>query len=66
MSWTDDPVRDYDRYAARQERQLRRFPRCNCCDQYIQTDSFYEINGEPVCPDYLDENFKRSVDDYIE
>lgn len=66
MAWTDDPVRDYDRYAARQERQLQRFPRCSHCRQYIQADHFYDINEVFFCEDCLDENFRKRVDDYVE
>ena len=66
MPRTDDPIADFNRHSARQERQLRRFPRCGYCRDYIQDGYFYEINDVCVCWDCLNENHRKSVDDYIE
>lgn len=66
MSWTDDPVRDAERHEAEKERQLQRLPVCCECDQPIQTDECYEMNGELLCPDCLKDNHRKWVEDYVE
>ena len=66
MSWTDDPVRDAERYEAEQERQLQRLPVCCECGYPIQTDECYEFNDELICPDCLRDNHRKWVDDYVE
>lgn len=37
MSWTDDPVADFDRYDA--EQQLDSLPVCECCGEPIQQET---------------------------
>lgn len=63
---TDDPVRDFDRHDARQERRLKRFPRCGYCREHIQDGYFYEINDKFVCEECLEKHFQRDTDDYID
>lgn len=41
--WTDDPVRDADRYFAEQERRLSMRPVCRFCGEHIQDGYAYEI-----------------------
>ena len=65
MAWTDDPVADFERYDAEQERKLERLPTCSCCDEPIQDDYFYQINDENICVHCLNEYFRKDVDDYV-
>lgn len=53
-------------HEARQEREIARLPICTECDEPIQDDCYYEINGECVCPACLDNNHKHWVEDYID
>ena len=53
---------DHDRYEADRERSLSRLPRCSICHYPIEDDYYYVIEGENICPECLDENFKRTVD----
>ena len=53
---------DHDRQEDKCERYLSRLPICSMCDQPIQDDYYYVIEGENICPECLDENFKRTVD----
>lgn len=62
---TDDPAADFDRYDAEQQKQLEKRPKCSMCDEYIQSDQFYEINDEVICEECLNENFRKSVEDYV-
>lgn len=63
---TDDPVKDYDRYAEEQEKKLQKMPVCSYCDSHIQDEYLYEINDELICEECLKDNFRKNVEDYIE
>lgn len=63
---TDDPFADFDRWDAEQTAKLEKLPKCTECDEHIQDDCYYEINGECVCPECLDNNHKHWVEDYID
>jgi len=65
LFYTDNPVADAERYAAEQEAKLDRLPVCCYCDEPIQDDFYYEINGENICECCLDRFFRKSVDDYV-
>lgn len=66
MYVTDDPVADYERYDAEQERALERLPRCTCCNEPIQQDDAVCINDEWFCDGCLVDYFRKPIDDYIE
>lgn len=63
---TGDPLADFDRWDAEQTAKLEKLPKCTECDEPIQDDCYYEINGECVCPECLDNNHKHWVEDYID
>lgn len=62
MPWTDDPLADFHRHDAQCENALARLPRCCECDKPIQSEFFYEINGEYICPDCMSEHRKYTED----
>lgn len=66
MSWTGDPIADFNSYDARQARASARLPVCCECDQPIQDDECFEFDGELICPDCLKENHQKHTEDYIE
>lgn len=66
MNWTDDPVKDHDRYQNEKDKQLQKLPKCSECDNPIQTEECYEINDELICPECLKDNHRKWVEDYIE
>ena len=60
---------NYDQWEAHdreQEEQLEKFPVCEHCGKPIQGEYLYLIDGEFICPDCLDREFKKNVDDFIE
>ena len=63
---TDDPVKDYDRYAEEQDKQLQKMPVCTYCGHHIQDEYLYEINDELICEECIKDNFRKNVEDYIE
>lgn len=66
MFYTDDPVKDHDRYQEEQDKQLQKLPKCSICDEHIQGDYFYEINDEVICEGCIKDNFRKPVEDYVE
>ena len=65
MSWTDDPVADFLRYDAEQEAKLEKLPICCECKHPIQSDECYEFNDELICPDCLEKNHRKWVEDIV-
>lgn len=62
MFLTDDPALDFAMYDAEQAKRLAQLPVCDCCDSPIQQDHYYHINGDNICPDCL-ENYYRKEND---
>lgn len=63
---TDEPAADFDRYDAEQQKQLEKCPKCSMCDEYIQSDHFYEINDEVICEECINDNFRKNTEDFME
>lgn len=66
MMWTDDPVADFERYDREQSEALKKLPICTDCGEPIQDEHYYLICDEPICPECLDNNYKKRTEDYIE
>lgn len=49
----------------RQEAWLRKRPVCAFCEEHIQEDFCYEINGEIVCSVCLDREFRKETEDFL-
>ena len=65
MTYTDNPIADFNRWDAEQQTQLDRLPHCAYCGEPIQDEFCYYINDETICPDCM-ECYRRSVDDCVE
>lgn len=63
--YTDNPVADYDRYAADQDRELQKLPKCSHCGEPIQDDFCWVIDGEIYHPDCGEELFCHYTEGYI-
>ena len=57
--YTDDPIRDAEMHEAEQERQLSELPVCDHCEQPIQDEHYYEVNGGNICPECLETYFRK-------
>lgn len=64
--WTDDPVADAERHFAKQDEELKKLPRCSECDEPIQDEYCFEIGDLLICYDCMDNNHRKSVEDFIE
>lgn len=62
---SDNLSRDCDNYDRAQAKALEKLPRCSECDNPIQDDFCYLINGELICEECLKE-YRRSTEDFIE
>lgn len=47
--YSDNPIADYDRHCASQSAWLNKRPVCVSCNEHIQEDHAYEIEGEIYC-----------------
>ena len=66
MYHTDNPLADFNRHDAEQERKRQQLPICYECGNPITDEYLYEINGEYICSECLESNHKKSVEDVIE
>lgn len=54
MSYTDNPLFDFDCYDREQQKRLDRLPVCADCGEAIQDELAYCINGEWICEHCMD------------
>ena len=57
-----DPLDDFEELDREQAKQLEALPKCDICDQPIQDDHYYEINGDNVCPRCLENEFRKEIE----
>lgn len=55
----------YDRHEARRMELCNRYPVCDYCGEPI-TEDYYDLDGDLICKECLDHNFKKRIDNYIE
>lgn len=65
MYITDNPDRDFDRWDREQANALVLLPRCCECDEAIQDDYCYEINGKTICEQCMRENHRKATEHFI-
>ena len=52
-------------HEARQERELRKYPKCGYCKERITGDYLFNINGVLYCEECVKDRFRQRTDDYI-
>lgn len=60
MAWTDDPVRDFERYDAEQAEKMRSFPTCSICGEVVYDDYITDLYGDIICNSCL-EDFREEI-----
>lgn len=60
MYYSDDPLFDFYQHDAEQEAWLAKRPVCADCDEHIQDERAYYINGEWICSDCMS-SYEREV-----
>lgn len=63
MFYTDDPIKDAERYDAYQQKRLERLPECADCGEHIQEEEAFYIHDEWICENCID-SYRRSVEPY--
>lgn len=58
-----DNYSQWERHEAEQEQRLSRLPVCDYCEQHIQDEKYYAINGDCVCPKCLEWHFKVDIEE---
>ena len=66
MSWTDNPIADFNRHEAEQQAELEKLPICYECGEPIQDDFLCDIEGTIYCLECFDEKFVKATEDYVE
>ena len=66
MYYSDDPAYDAERHMADQERRLAQRPVCADCGEPVQDDHFYQINDEVICPNCMENNYRKNTEDFME
>ena len=64
MFYTDDPHADFDRHDREQAECLKRLPVCCVCEEPIQSEDLWDIDGSLYCESCM-EDFKHSTENYI-
>lgn len=54
------------RYDAEKEAELDKLPKCAECGEPIQSEKCYEIDGELICQECLENNHMHWVEDYVD
>lgn len=62
MFYSDNPLMDFEHHDREQAKRLAELPKCDICDQPIQDDHYYLINGDNVCSECLENEFRKDVD----
>lgn len=61
MLYSDDPLMDFEHHDREQAKRLAKLPKCDYCEDPVQDDFYYEINGEVICECCLDRFFRKEV-----
>ena len=55
-----DPLADFARHDREQAEWLETLPVCDICGEPIQAEHYYQINGDNICPDCLEDCKKNN------
>ena len=56
----------YEAHEAEEERWLEKRPKCDCCGEPIYEDTFYDIGGEYLCSECMNNRYLVCTDNYID
>lgn len=62
---TGDPLADLLLRQREEERWFNKLPKCAECGEPICSDECFEIGGEYICPECLENNHKHWVEDIM-
>lgn len=60
-----DPLDDFDRLDRLQSQRESMLPVCDKCNQPIDDDIYFDIDGEILCDKCMHDRYSRSTEDYL-
>lgn len=66
MALSNDPYADFVKHDREQEKWLKKRPVCVYCEKHIQDEHLFYINGEIICEECLNDNFKQDTENFID
>ena len=64
--FTGDPYADFVQHDIEQQRWLEKLPVCVFCGEHIQDDFVFYINGEIICEECANDNFRQPTENFID
>ena len=65
MFYTDDPLRDFDRHCAEQDKAMELLPECSECGEKITDDFCFVFGDEPICDECAYTIFRKHTADLM-
>lgn len=62
----EDNYSQWEHHEWRQQQDLAKRPVCCYCQEHIQDEELFDIEGELYCKQCLVNNFRKNTEDYIE
>lgn len=66
MSWSGDPLRDWEKHDREQQAELDRLPKCFYCKDPIQGDFVFVFDKKCMCEECLNEHHRHNVEYYLD
>lgn len=66
MFYVPDALDMWEKHDAEQQAQLNRLPKCDVCDERIQDEYCYQINGSIICEHCMVEYFRKDTEDLMQ
>lgn len=65
LFYTSDPVADFERHDRERAKREKQYPKCDYCNQPIQDEHLFDINGDVMCEQCLNREFRKDTEDYV-
>lgn len=65
MFYSDDPVRDFDRYDMAMAQREAKLPVCDKCHKPINDDFFFYVEGTIYCEKCMHDEYAQSTEDWL-
>ena len=55
----------WEQHEADQQAEFQKLPKCDYCGEPVQSDHFFLINDEVICPECLNYHFRKETTDHV-
>lgn len=66
MCYIPDALDMWEAHEVEKEAELQKQPECEYCNEFIQDDYLYDIEGMIICEHCLNKYFRKHTEDYVE